>query len=65
LFLNGLPLVVVEAKDFEVAEPLSEAYLQVTRYANTREDDYGVKEAKKGCFIITCSALLPMAGKHV
>lgn len=32
LFLNGLPIVVVEAKDFEVAEPLSEAYLQVVRH---------------------------------
>ncbi len=44
LFLNGLPVIVVEAKDFDAAEPLSEAYLQITRYANTREDDYGVKE---------------------
>ena len=26
LFLNGMPVVVVEAKDFDVAEPLSEAY---------------------------------------
>ncbi|HQO08396.1 MAG TPA: HsdR family type I site-specific deoxyribonuclease [Bacteroidales bacterium] len=50
LFLNGLPLVVVEAKDFDVAEPLSEAYLQVTRYANTREDDYGVKEGEERLF---------------
>lgn len=50
LFLNGLPLVVVEAKDFDVAEPLSEAYLQVTRYANTRDDDYGVKEGEERLF---------------
>ncbi len=50
LFLNGLPLVVVEAKDFDVAEPLSEAFLQVTRYANTREDDYGVKEGEERLF---------------
>lgn len=50
LFLNGLPVVVVEAKDFEVAEPLSEAYLQVTRYANTRQDDYGVKEGEEKLF---------------
>jgi type I restriction enzyme R subunit len=50
LFLNGLPLVVVEAKDFDVAEPLSEAFLQVTRYANTREDDYGVKEGEEKLF---------------
>lgn len=50
LFLNGLPLVVVECKDFDVAEPLSEAFLQVTRYANTREDDYGVKEGEERLF---------------
>jgi type I restriction enzyme R subunit len=43
-------LVVVEAKDFDVAEPLSEAFLQVTRYANTREDDYGVKEGEERLF---------------
>lgn len=50
LFLNGLPLVVVEAKDFDVAEPLSEAYLQITRYANTREDDYGIPEGEERLF---------------
>lgn len=50
LFLNGMPVVVVEAKDFEVAEPLSEAYLQVKRYANTREDDYGFKEGEERLF---------------
>lgn len=50
LFLNGLPVVVVEAKDFDVAEPLSEAFLQVTRYANTRDDDYGIKEGEEKLF---------------
>jgi len=50
LFLNGLPVVVVEAKDFDVAEPLSEAFLQVTRYANTRQDDYGVKAGEENLF---------------
>lgn len=50
LFLNGMPVVVVEAKDFDVAEPLSEAYLQVTRYANTREDTYGLKEGEEKLF---------------
>lgn len=50
LFLNGLPVVVVEAKDFDVSEPLSEAFLQVTRYANTRDDDYGVKEGEEKLF---------------
>ena len=50
LFLNGMPICVVEAKDFDVAEPLSEAYLQVTRYANTRDDDYGFKEGEERLF---------------
>ena len=50
LFLNGLPVVVVEAKDFEVAEPLSEAFLQITRYANSRNDDYGITEGEEKLF---------------
>jgi len=50
LFLNGMPIVVVEVKDFDVAEPLSEAYLQVTRYANTRDDDYGKREGEERLF---------------
>lgn len=50
LFLNGMPICVVEAKDFDVAEPLSEAFLQVTRYANTRDDDYGFKEGEERLF---------------
>jgi len=50
LFLNGLPVVVVEAKDFDVAQPLSDAYLQITRYANTRQDDYGIKEGEERLF---------------
>ena len=45
-----MPICVVEAKDFDVAEPLSEAYLQVTRYANTRDDDYGFKEGEERLF---------------
>lgn len=50
LFLNGMPVCVVEAKDFDVAEPLSEAFLQITRYANTRDDDYGIKEGEERLF---------------
>ncbi|MCK4981930.1 MAG: type I restriction endonuclease subunit R [Victivallaceae bacterium] len=50
LFLNGMPVCVVEAKDFDVAEPLSEAYAQITRYANTRDDDYGFKEGEERLF---------------
>jgi len=50
LFVNGLPFVVIECKDKDVAEPLSEAFIQVTRYANTRDDDYGVKEGEEKLF---------------
>lgn len=50
LFVNGLPLVVVEAKDFDVAEPLSEACEQIRSYSNTREDLYGVQEGEERLF---------------
>ena len=50
LFLNGMPVVVIEAKDFDVAEPLSDAFLQITRYANTRVDDFGYKEGEEKLF---------------
>ncbi|MDD5363085.1 MAG: HsdR family type I site-specific deoxyribonuclease [Ignavibacteria bacterium] len=50
LFVNGMPLVVVEAKDFDVAEPLSEAFIQISRYANTRDDDYGFQEGEEKLF---------------
>ena len=50
LFLNGLPVVVIECKDNDVAEPLSEAFIQISRYANTRDDDYGVKEGEEKLF---------------
>jgi type I restriction enzyme R subunit len=50
LFLNGMPVVVIEAKDFEVAEPLSEAYAQIRSYSNTRDDLYGVHEGEEKLF---------------
>ena len=50
LFVNGLPFVVIECKDKDVAEPLSEAFIQIGRYANTRDDDYGVKEGEEKLF---------------
>ena len=50
LFVNGLPFVVIECKDKDVAEPLSEAFIQISRYANTRDDDYGVKEGEEKLF---------------
>lgn len=50
LFVNGLPFVVVECKDLNVSEPLSEAYNQIKRYANSRDDDFGVKEGEERLF---------------
>jgi type I restriction enzyme R subunit len=51
LFLNGMPVIVVEAKDDdENAEPLSEAFIQISRYANTRQDRFQVKEGEEKLF---------------
>ncbi len=50
LFVNGLPFVVIECKDKDVAEPLSEAFIQINRYANRRDDDYGVREGEEKLF---------------
>ncbi|HZG00162.1 MAG TPA: HsdR family type I site-specific deoxyribonuclease, partial [Chitinophagales bacterium] len=50
LFVNGLPLVVIECKDFDVSEPLSNAFTQVKRYSNQRDDDYGVQEGDERLF---------------
>jgi type I restriction enzyme R subunit len=50
LFVNGLPMVVIECKDIDVAEPLSEAFIQISRYANRRDDDYGVREGEEKLF---------------
>ena len=41
LFVNGLPFIVVECKDTDVSEPLSEAEIQIRRYSNRRDDDFG------------------------
>ena len=46
LFVNGLPFLVIECKDVDVSEPLSESFIQIQRYANTREDDFGIKGRK-------------------
>lgn len=47
-FVNGLPWIVIECKDFDVAEPLSEAYEQIQRYSNQRkEDDYFAEDEGK------------------
>jgi len=50
LFVNGLPFVVIECKDKDVAEPLSEAFIQISRYANRRDDDYGSREGEEKLF---------------
>jgi len=50
LFVNGLPFVVVECKDTDVSEPLSEAEIQIRRYSNRREDYCGIKEGEERLF---------------
>jgi len=52
-FVNGLPWIVVECKDFVVAEPLSDAYIQIRRYSNQRneeDDPYAQPEGKEQLF---------------
>lgn len=49
-FVNGIPLVVIECKDEDVSEPLSEAYTQIQRYANKRvTDDPFADNVEEGC----------------
>jgi type I restriction enzyme R subunit len=38
LFVNGIPLVVVEAKNPDLEEPLTEGITQLLRYSNQREE---------------------------
>jgi len=40
----------LDSQDNDVAEPLSEAFIQISRYANTRDDEYGVKEGEEKLF---------------
>jgi type I restriction enzyme R subunit len=49
-FVNGLPLVVVECKDLYVAEPLSDAFTQIKRYSNQRDDYYSSNEGEERLF---------------
>ncbi|GAB4111965.1 MAG: HsdR family type I site-specific deoxyribonuclease [Candidatus Caldatribacteriota bacterium] len=46
LFLNGLPLVVVECKSPAIADPINEAITQLMRYTNRR----GIKEGNEKLF---------------
>jgi len=49
-FVNGIPLIVIECKDEDVAEPMSEAYDQIKRYANQRvSDDPFAFDITEGC----------------
>lgn len=54
LFVNGLPLVVIEAKDGNVftANPMAEARSQLWRYSNQREETKaaGLREGEEGLF---------------
>ena len=50
LFVNGLPVIVVECKDEDVVQPMSEALTQIQRYANLRDDDYGTVEGEEKLF---------------
>lgn len=50
LFINGLPIILIECKDVDVNDPISEAVNQIQRYSNTREDDFGVSEGEEKLF---------------
>jgi len=55
LFVNGLPLVVVEAKiaDANTADPMHEAFVQLLRYRNARPDTdaAGLREGEPALFL--------------
>ena len=46
LFVNGLPLVVVECKSPAISDPIGEAIIQLMRYSNRR----GIKEGNERLF---------------
>jgi len=48
LFVNGIPVVVVEAKSPFLATPLEDAVNQLQRYANRRRE-LGVVDVNEGC----------------
>ena len=59
LFVNGIPLVVVEAKigDATTANPMHEAFEQLLRYRNGRAGDRsppGCAKASRACSTRTC-----------
>lgn len=50
LFINGLPLIVIECKDVDVTDPISSAVDQMQRYANLRENESSAKEGEERLF---------------
>ena len=46
LFVNGLPLIVIECKSPAITDPITEAITQLMRYSNRR----GVKEGNEKLF---------------
>jgi len=50
LFVNGLPLVVIECKSPRVNEPIAEAIDQLLRYSQQRGDDSGGPEGNRALF---------------
>ena len=54
LFVNGFPMVVVECKDANefTSNPLHEAFIQIQRYSNQREDTHeaGLREGEERLF---------------
>ena len=50
LFINGLPIILIECKDVDCNDPISEAVNQIQRYSNTRDDDFGVSEGEEKLF---------------
>ncbi len=49
-FVNGMPFVVIECKDLYTPGPLSDAFKQVRRYSNQREDFFSSAEGEERLF---------------
>lgn len=47
LFVNGIPLVVIECKSPNITDPMEEGITQLRRYANQREEVEGDEGAEK------------------
>lgn len=48
-FVNGLPLIVIECKDKDKAEPMSEAFDQIQSYENNNQEYSTYGNFKEGC----------------